>query len=97
MKNDKCKISQAIIQKKRFDPLYSDEFAREKTVIGDHDSRFILNVKINKSILEDKANIYLFGTDILFGNDVESVNQLITSYPRQVGSMFGFGISYNMK
>lgn len=81
----------------RFDPLYGDQARTYKSVIGNNNSRTIINVKIDKSILNKKLDLFVFGNDITSSPFVESVNQLTTVYPRQIGGMYGLGVSYNFK
>jgi outer membrane receptor for ferrienterochelin and colicin len=79
--------------RQRFDPLFSD--AGNKTLIGGkHDSRFILNFRVDKYFFNNKLDVYLFASDLLSSPFVEGINQFHTVYPRQVGGMFGLGLKY---
>lgn len=83
--------------KQRFDPLYSDEiFAyKNENVFGQNSSRKVFNFRLDKYMLDNKLDVYLYGTDITNEACVESVNQFYTAYPRQIGRMLGAGVTYN--
>jgi outer membrane receptor for ferrienterochelin and colicin len=81
-------------QNQRFDPLYGDGGVNYH-IGGSMSSRFILNARIDRLFLDQKLDVYLFGYDMANSSPyVEGVNQIKTTYPRQVGGMFGAGISY---
>jgi outer membrane receptor for Fe3+-dicitrate len=82
-------------EQQRFDPLYADG-GNQTLIGGKFDNRFILSFKIEKSFLEDKLCLYLFGYDITSSPFVEGINQLNNAYPRQVGGMYGMGLSYSI-
>lgn len=83
-------------EQQRFEPLWG-EGGNSELIGGKFDSRFIFNFKLEKAILNEKINLYLYGYDVLSSSLVEGVNQTETIYPRQVGAMFGAGLSYNLK
>ncbi|TLX78455.1 hypothetical protein E9993_01885 [Labilibacter sediminis] len=79
----------------RFEPLFGSE--PTKTSPGKNDSRTIFNVRVDKSLLNRKINLFVYANDLFSSPFVESVNQLQTVYPRQVGQMIGAGITYSLK
>lgn len=67
---------------------------KEGEETGYNSKRLLLNLKIEKEIIENSLSIYLFGNDILSSPFIESTNALNFVYPRQVGRMIGLGVSY---
>jgi hypothetical protein len=53
-----------------------------------------MNFRIDKSLIDNKLNAFLYGNDILSSPFVEGINSLETVYPRQVGGMIGAGLTY---
>ncbi|MBN2487008.1 MAG: TonB-dependent receptor plug domain-containing protein [Bacteroidales bacterium] len=80
----------------RFNPLY-DDGGTQTLIGGQFDNRFVLNLRIDKFLLDQKLGIFVYGNDVTSGNFTEGINQLETIYPRQIGAMFGAGISYTIK
>lgn len=77
----------------RFDPLFSD--AGTKFLVGgEHDSRFILNFRVDKYFFNEKLDVYLYASDLLSAPFTEGINQFHTVYPQQVGGMYGIGLKY---
>lgn len=79
-------------QNQRYEPLFGDNQYRE--LFGEQENRLVLNCRIDKFFVDDKLNLFVFGNDILSSPFVESSNQIATTYPRQVGGMYGIGINY---
>ncbi len=80
-------------QNQRFDPLYSDGGTNYQ-IGGNMNSRMILNARIDRLFFDQKLDVYVFGYDMGSTPFTEGVNMLKTTYPRQVGGMFGAGVSY---
>ncbi len=83
-------------QGQRFDPLIGGSNSAYSTQFGKHNYRTIMNLRVDKSLMSKKLDIYVFGNDLFSSPFVESVNQLQTVYPRQVGRMVGVGVSYKL-
>jgi len=58
-----------------------------------NDNRIIFDIRISKQF-NDLVDVYIYGIDFLRKYGVESANQLLTSYPRTAGQIFGFGIKF---
>ena len=80
----------------RFDPLYSDG-GKQVQIGGQFDNRFVFNLRVDKFFFDRKLNAFIYGNDLTAGVFTEGVNQLSSVYPRQIGSMFGFGLAYSIK
>lgn len=78
----------------RFQPIY--DVVSRTNKIGEQDERFILNFRVDKFLYDKKLNLYLYGNDICSSPFVESTNQLVTGYARQIGRLYGFGINYTL-
>ncbi len=83
-------------QAQRFNPLIGGSSSDYMTSFGKHDHRTILNLRVDKNLAANKLDVYVFGNDLLSGPFVESVNQLLTVYPRQISRMFGIGLNYKL-
>jgi len=83
-------------QNQRFDALYGDG-GNQTQIGGKHDSRLVLNFRVDKFFLDKKLGVFIYGNDITAGAFTEGVNQFETIYPRQVGTMIGAGVSYRLK
>ncbi|WP_282037840.1 TonB-dependent receptor plug domain-containing protein [Saccharicrinis aurantiacus] len=79
----------------RFEPLYQQGY-KTGNEIGANDNRTVFNFRIDRSFMNNSLNLFIFGNDVFSSPFVESVNQLQTVYPRQVGNMFGAGITYTL-
>jgi len=78
----------------RYTPIYQDVKSIYNEKYSEHDSRLLINFRIDKYLFNDKLNVYLYGKDITSSHIVESVNQLVSVYPYQVGRILGLGINY---
>jgi hypothetical protein len=47
--------------------------------------------------MDKKFNAFVWANDILTDPFIESVNQLKTAYPRQIGRMFGLSLTYSLQ
>ena len=83
-------------ENQRFDPLFGDG-GKQYIIGGQHDYRFVLNLKIEKYFMNNQLSIFAYGNDITNKGMVEGLNQFATAYPRQIGAMFGIGLTYNLQ
>jgi len=81
--------------KQRFDPIFGALGYKER--YGQKENRTILNFRVGKFFMDKKFNAFVWANDILTDPFIESVNQLKTAYPRQIGRMFGLGLTYNLQ
>ena len=49
-----------------------------------------------KGFANNKVNVFVYGNDITNSSLVESANQLLLYYPRQIGRMFGVGVTFKL-
>ncbi len=80
----------------RFEPLFG-EGGNTTLIGGKFDNRFIMNFKIEKTFMNDKLNVFVYGNDFLKRPFVEGENQLLQIYPRKVSGVFGGGVVLNIK
>lgn len=84
-------------ESQRYDPLYGDG-GNQELIGGKQTSRTVMNFRIDKFLMDDKIKVFVFGNDFLHARPfVEGNNQLETAYPRQIGAMFGVGVTYSMQ
>ena len=70
-------------------PIYN-----EGTTIAPNTSRFIFNLRVEKSILNDAMSIYAFGNDILNKGIIANTSNIYNVTLSQIGTMYGLGINY---
>lgn len=64
---------------------------------GVDQSRTIINLKLSKSMLEDKLNVYIFGNDIFNEGIIANTNTLAATTLSQIAGMYGIGLDYQFK
>jgi outer membrane receptor for ferrienterochelin and colicin len=82
----------------RFENIIGSRFeSSESTGISPDQNRFILNLRIQKSIMNEKLSFALFGNDVtnsgnIVGSDFTKARAVTVS---QIGAMFGASVNYN--
>jgi outer membrane receptor for ferrienterochelin and colicin len=65
-----------------------------RTTIAKDDTRTIVNLRIEKSLLDQKLNIYVFGNDITNSGKIENADNLRNVTLSQIARMYGLGLNY---
>lgn len=63
-------------------------------VVAEDDSRMIFNLKVEKTMLDDKLNVYFFANDFLNEGIIASTTVLSNVTLSKIGGMFGLGANY---
>jgi outer membrane cobalamin receptor len=104
-------ISTSIIQTTKFRTEASYRFEDERyqniissdleitpsTDIAPNDSRTIVNLRIEKSLMNDNLSIYLFGNDIFNDGIIANTNNISNVTVSQIAGMYGIGLNYRLK
>jgi outer membrane receptor protein involved in Fe transport len=70
-------------------------FPEPATVIAKDASRTIVNLRIEKKMMEnDNLSIYAFGNDIFNKGMIEDTNNIYNTTLSKIGAMYGLGINY---
>lgn len=71
-------------------------FPRNSTIIAKNDSRTILNLRIEKTLLDNQLSIYAFGNDITNSGEISDTSDLRNVTLHQIGGMYGLGLNYKL-
>lgn len=63
-------------------------------LVAENNTRTIFNFKVEKNLLDDNLNIYIFGNDILNEGFVAGTTALSNVNLSKIGGMFGLGANY---
>ena len=69
----------------------------EMTTVAKNSTRTIVNLRLEKKLLEDKLSVYVFGNDITNKGIVADTEDLRNATLHQIGAMFGLGLNYKLK
>jgi len=69
----------------------------EATTISKNKDRVILNLRLEKSMLEEKLSVYAFGNDVTNSGRIANTDELRNVTISQIGSMYGIGLNYKFK
>ncbi len=76
----------------RFETQNANSFTTAPGIdISSNVERYFLNIKVRKDFLDGKANVYLFGSDLLNGGKVETPIEFGVATPSQTARMIGIG------
>lgn len=78
-------------EQQRYPNILNDNLG---TLVAENNSRTIINFKIDKYLLDNKLNIYMFGNDIFNEGLIANTSSLSNVTLSQIGSMFGLGANY---
>jgi outer membrane receptor for ferrienterochelin and colicin len=67
------------------------------TTIAENNSRTIVNLRLNKKLMDDKLDVFVFGNDIFNKGIIANTNQISNVTLSQIGAMYGFGVNYKLK
>ncbi len=81
----------------RYQNLISSSFeASPSTMVGENDTRTILNLRLEKSFSNNRFTAHIFGNDLLNEGIIERTNQVYNVTLSQIGRMYGAGLSYRL-
>jgi hypothetical protein len=63
-------------------------------LVGENNSRTIVNMSVHKKFMDDKLKVSLFGNDIFNTGIVASTSSLSVTTLSQIEGMYGASISY---
>jgi hypothetical protein len=69
-------------------------FGEPSTRVAENNSRFIANLRVEKSMNNDKFKVYIFGNDILNSTFVAQTQPIYNVTLSQIGGMYGMGVNY---
>ncbi|MFY0624756.1 MAG: TonB-dependent receptor plug domain-containing protein [Reichenbachiella sp.] len=67
------------------------------TTIAANDSRTIVNLRIEKTFLDNQLAVYAFGNDIFNDGMIAATDNVYNVTLSQIGAMYGAGIQYRLK
>lgn len=67
------------------------------TIVAENDSRTIVNLRLEKTMLDNRLGVYVFGNDIFNQGNVVGTRRLQNVTLSQIGAMYGLGLNYKLK
>lgn len=78
----------------RYVSLLGTQFGETGTTVSENSSRFIFNLRAQKSFMDNAMSVYAFGNDIFNSGIIANTNNLNNVTLNQIGAMYGLGINY---
>jgi outer membrane receptor for ferrienterochelin and colicin len=69
-------------------------FPEDATVIAKNNTRTIVNLRVEKKMMNNNLSIYAFGNDIFNKGMIEDTNNIYNTTLSKIGAMYGVGIIY---
>ncbi|UXP30792.1 TonB-dependent receptor plug domain-containing protein [Reichenbachiella agarivorans] len=66
------------------------------TLVAENAPRTIVNLRVEKKLLDEKLSIYVFGNDITNSGKVADTDHLRYTTLSQIGAMYGAGLNYRL-
>ncbi len=83
-----------VTDKERYENIAIGE---SNTKIAPNSSRTIVNLRLEKKMINDKLTLYAFGNDITNRGIIADTNNIYNVTLSKIGAMYGFGINFRMK
>lgn len=77
--------------------IESDIYNKGAVQIAKDDTRTIVNLRVEQSLLDKKMKVYVFGNDITNTGKIEDTDDIRNATLSQIGAMYGLGLSYTFK
>ncbi len=72
-------------------------FPESSTRVAENSDRLIVNLRIEKKLMEDQISVYAFGNDIFNDGIIANTNVVNNVTLSRIGAMYGLGVNYRLK
>jgi len=83
-----------IYGQERYVNVINDPNGDNAVIAAEDTDRTIVNLRIEKSLMDDKLSVYAFGNDILNDGKIAQTNRIAYSTLSQIARMYGIGASF---
>lgn len=90
-----------VYSKERFqnpiEPVLPIPGVPEASLVAKNGNRTIVNLRVSKSLQDDKLSLYVFGNDITNTGGIQKTSALKSVTISQIGATYGLGLNYKIK